>query len=199
MTDEMALEANESENNKDHRETINENNSEENLETGGENVAEADVKSEVIPSKILEQLPEEQRKKVLRAFHRVERRASFFRGPLPPPIILKEYEAILPGSANRIVTMAEKQQDHRMELEHAVIHSDIVMERLGLAAGFILAVILIIGSIWLVSKGKELTGLSVLVGAIASLVGIFIFGQRQRQRELDERKQVLEEGPKKST
>ena len=43
--------------------------------------------------------------------------ARSFSGPHPPPEILREYEAVLPGSADRIFTMAEKQQDHRIRLE----------------------------------------------------------------------------------
>ncbi|WP_339529351.1 DUF2335 domain-containing protein [Pseudomonas mucidolens] len=35
------------------------------------------------------------------------------RGPLPPPRQLFEYEQCLPGAAERIVAMAEKEQNHR--------------------------------------------------------------------------------------
>ena len=34
---------------------------------------------------------------------------SEFSGPIPPPSIIKGYEEILPGSADRILAMAEKQ------------------------------------------------------------------------------------------
>jgi len=163
-------------------------------EHSDEDTSENNSKIEAERTEILEKPPEELRT-VLQALHVQE---EYFQGPLPRPATLKEYEDILSGSADRIITMAEKQQQHRMEMEHAVIHSDIVMERLGLATGFILAVILAIGGIWLVSEGKELTGLIVLVGEIAALVGAFLFGQRRRQRELDERKKALEEGPAES-
>lgn len=36
-----------------------------------------------------------------------------FSGPLPPPALLRQYEEILPGTAERIVSMAEKEQGHR--------------------------------------------------------------------------------------
>ncbi|MDE0291964.1 MAG: DUF2335 domain-containing protein [Candidatus Dadabacteria bacterium] len=41
---------------------------------------------------------------------------SFFSGPLPPPQFLKEYEEILPGSADRIVALAENEQGIRGNL-----------------------------------------------------------------------------------
>jgi uncharacterized membrane protein len=50
----------------------------------------------------------------------VETSTAIHRGPLPPPDQFKDYEAILPGSADRILKMAEKEQDHRhaWELSH---------------------------------------------------------------------------------
>ncbi|MEW6578361.1 MAG: DUF2335 domain-containing protein [Chloroflexota bacterium] len=114
-----------------------------------------------------------------------------FQGPLPHPAILKGYEDILPGSANRIITMTEKQQQHRMELEHAVIHSDILMERLGLAVYFVLAMILVVGGIWLASEGKQLTGLAVVGASITTLAGALVYAQRQRRQELQERRKSL--------
>lgn len=114
-----------------------------------------------------------------------------FQGPLPHPTILKGYENILPGSANRIITMTERQQQHRMELEHAVIHSDILMERLGLAVYFVLAMILVVGGIWLASEGKQLTGLAIVGASITTLAGALVYAQRQRQQELQERRKSL--------
>jgi len=42
---------------------------------------------------------------------------EFFAGPLPPPRILKGYEEVLSGSADRIFRMAENEQSHRHALE----------------------------------------------------------------------------------
>lgn len=39
--------------------------------------------------------------------------ARQFTGPLPPPEQLLQYEQISPGFADRIVTMAEKEQENR--------------------------------------------------------------------------------------
>lgn len=37
-------------------------------------------------------------------------------GPLPTPADFREYDAIVPGAANRILTMAEKEQDLRVDI-----------------------------------------------------------------------------------
>lgn len=47
-----------------------------------------------------------------------------FSGPIPHPRILKGYEEILPGSADRILTMAENQSKHRQAIEAEVVHSN---------------------------------------------------------------------------
>lgn len=56
----------------------------------------------------IEDIPD---KKVERAVAKVIQ--SEFSGPIPPPSIIKGYEDILPGTAERIVAMAENQAKHR--------------------------------------------------------------------------------------
>lgn len=44
-----------------------------------------------------------------------------FSGPLPPPDMLLKYNDIVPDGAERIIVMAEKQQNHRIYLEKLVV------------------------------------------------------------------------------
>ena len=44
-----------------------------------------------------------------------------FSGPLPHPRHLIEYDAILPGAAERILTMAEKAQTHSAEMDRFIV------------------------------------------------------------------------------
>jgi len=37
-------------------------------------------------------------------------------GPLPLPNVLREYDSIVPNAADRIIKMAEKQEDHRISI-----------------------------------------------------------------------------------
>ena len=59
-------------------------------------------------------------------------------GPLPPPEMLDGYERTLPGTAERILSMAEKQQDHRQMIEKAVIVGNLRDQRLGVVFAFLL-------------------------------------------------------------
>lgn len=53
--------------------------------------------------------PKARRKVVMESF------SALFSGPLPTPAMYREYEAILPGIAERIMVMAEKEQAARIE------------------------------------------------------------------------------------
>jgi len=58
-------------------------------------------------------------------------------GPLPPPQAIQKYEEIIPGAANRILEMTEKQQAHRFDMERKVIAGDSTRSLLGMIFGFI--------------------------------------------------------------
>lgn len=61
-----------------------------------------------------------------------------FRGPIPPPNIIAEYEKILPGSADRLIAMAEKQSAHRQAMEKKMIEAESRDGLLGVIFGFAL-------------------------------------------------------------
>lgn len=91
----------------------------------------------------------------------------------PPPAILEEYERVSPGFSQKIIAMAENELAHsqKMELRVAQYFSR------GQWMGFILAFIVVTGSIWLISIGKETAG-GLLAGAVVvPLIAMFIRGQ----------------------
>lgn len=69
---------------------------------------------------ILEDLPKEKRKEVVSALMLQFERTSW-KGPLPPPDKLKEYNDAVSDGAERILRMTEKQAEHRMAMEKLVI------------------------------------------------------------------------------
>ena len=114
-----------------------------------------------------------------------------FSGPLPPPEILGSYEAVLPGSADRIITMAEKQQVHRENIETRVIAANIRQEQFGLAAGFILALTVISGSLLAIFNGKDIVGLVGIIGSVGSLATIFLYSRSKDRAELQEKRKMV--------
>lgn len=57
--------------------------------------------------------------------HQVEFQQTLYQGPLPAPHDLFQYDQLLPGSADRIIAMAEREQAHRMNIEDQRCRADI--------------------------------------------------------------------------
>ena len=109
-----------------------------------------------------------------------------FQGPLPSPQALAQYEAVLPGCAERIVSMAEEQAAHRRALESQVITGNLVAERRGQVAAFAMALVTIVGGVWLIYHGRDVGGLTAIIGALGGLAGAFVYGRR---KDAEERRQ----------
>lgn len=81
---------------------------------GKEDESEVRTPIELSPE-ILDSLPDDVREIVLQA--------ASFSGPLPPSPMFREYEDVLPGAADRILGMAEKQAEHRQDWEKNALRS----------------------------------------------------------------------------
>ncbi len=106
-----------------------------------------------------------------------------FSGPLPPPEVLKRFEEVVPGSAERIIKMAEGQFVHRTALEKKVIDSDIARSKLGQILGFTIAIIGLVCSVVISIYGNQIAGTILGVGTLVSLVSVFMYGSRVRKEE----------------
>lgn len=87
-------------------------------------------------------------------------------GPLPPPDLLAEFENVLQGLANRIVSMWERQQEHRIQMESSaleinrkIVIADIIQGYLGVILGFVFAIAFLAVGAWLIVKGHRWVGL----------------------------------------
>jgi uncharacterized membrane protein len=108
---------------------------------------------------------------------------SSFSGPLPPPQILREFDEVIPGAAERIVKMAEKQQDHRIRLESRVITSDIIRSWAGLILGACLGIVIVGCGSYLVHEGHDTAGATIITGTLVSLVTAFMSVTKSRRQE----------------
>lgn len=113
--------------------------------------------------------------------------AYSFSGPLPPPEILEKYNRVFPGLAERIIGMAEQQSKHRQNLEKTVVDSNAFVQKAGPFLGFVVAMTAVVGGIELILKGKDGYGLAAIIGALASLAGVFIYGKTRQRKELNEK------------
>lgn len=95
---------------------------------------------------------------------------SEFRGPIPHPQLLKQYDEALPGSAERILRMAEQEQEHRFKIVSQCIDSDTKESKLGLHYSFILGLAPMVLGIVIVIVGRNES--SVWVGGLFGVSGL---------------------------
>ena len=123
----------------------------------------------------------------------VKSEASTWAGPLPPPGALRSFEEVIPGSAERILAMAEQQMDHRILMERKIVSGDYTQSYLGIAAGFLLSVTVILGGIYLITQGHDWAG-GILIGIdLVGLAGVFVYGSRSHRAQRRERHDTLAE------
>lgn len=143
--------------------------------------------------KVLEKSPE----KMLKIISIAQSKLEYHSGPLPSPETLAKYKKIDEELFRAIVSMAKNQSNHRIEIEKQVISSDIKSEKRGQWFAFILFLILILGSFYLIYLGKYL-GVAGVVSAIVGGIAIFINNKKTQRIEIDGKdKEMIENRPSK--
>ncbi len=92
---------------------------------------------------------------------------------LPPPEVLAEYEEISAGATKRLLSLAEREQQHRHRLEEAYLIQQVKTQRIGQLFGFVVAmVIAIMSSILVVLERYEAAMIVAAPGFLAfAIVG----------------------------
>ena len=117
----------------------------------------------------------------------IARHTLLHQGPLPHPAVLKQYNDVVPGAAERIMQMAEQQAMHRQDLEAHIIRTDTLKSLLGMVFGFVIALVGFGGGLYAAFAGQPFWGGAVSIGTLASVVLAFIYGARVRAREMQRR------------
>ena len=102
--------------------------------------------------------------------------------------MLERYDKIVPGAAERIIGMAERQASHRQSLEKEVIASDIRNSGRGLLFGFLIGLVGIGGGAVVSIFGQPGIGVTISIVSLVSLVGVFVYGSQQRRKEREDKK-----------
>ncbi|QHN05152.1 DUF2335 domain-containing protein [Granulicella sp. WH15] len=110
-----------------------------------------------------------------------------YSGPLPPPEVLRQFEEIIPGSAERIFSQFEAQSTHRRRMEATAISSGAFSQKLGTISGALIGLLGVGGGVWLSHDGKSLAGLSTLFSTLAVLVGTYLYKRHQQDNERAEK------------
>lgn len=131
---------------------------------------------------VLEELPDEKRQIMLKAMVSVEQSSSFA-GPLPPPSLFNGYEKTLPGAADRILTMAEKEQENRHFNNKEMLNQIKGERKRGQYMGCSLVVFLAICGLLLGYLGHDWLSGVIFTGALISVPIIFVLNKEPKQEQ----------------
>lgn len=121
-------------------------------------------------------------------------------GPLPAPEVLAGYDRILPGAAERILQMAEKEQNARIALDQAQLEADVehraemarmqkrvhtgsfISDYLGQFFGFVIALCCLVGAGYAgIMQGNWLVAAVFLSLPVAGIIQA-VRGMRQKSK-----------------
>ena len=143
---------------------------------------------EYIPPEFIRGIPEAKRELFIRAMILHEQYSS----PIAPPKIIAGYEQYLPGSADRILIMAEQQQSHRMKLEDRAQAAAIQRDKRAMYLGAGLSLALMLISLAVILSGFDVAGLGMIAVSAVSLAGVFLYSHRSVRNELRDKREALD-------
>ena len=145
-----------------------------------------------IPPELIDFIPEDKREEIISRIVLQEQYA----GPLAHPRIVAGYEQFLPGSADRILSMAERQQEHRIQQEDRGQQAAIGRDKNAMNRGFVLALALMMVSALAIYLGSDLVGFGMVATSVVSLAGVFLYSHHSTRQELREKRVALQQPSK---
>ncbi len=112
---------------------------------------------------------------------------KFVSSPIPPSEMAAQYEALAPGAADRILSLAEQEATHRRKMGEKAVNAQIELLResakdtkRGQLFGFIIGLSAILASAYMATHGAQVVGGAVGVSSLVGLVSVFIHGRKQQ-------------------
>ena len=121
-----------------------------------------------------------------------------FTGPMPPPELLRQYDTVVLGAAERILVMAEKEAQHRQTQESQALNANVQAQKqqlyiaeqqtkatfrsdaIGQVCGFIVSLICVVGAIYLAMNGQPIVATALAALPLAAIIRAF----RERPKAL---------------
>lgn len=172
-------------------------------DTPAPNPPEADGPSSTVGHRIIEQgaaeleglvAPEHRREVVRRVLHttrlgvridQTEITAHEHSGPIPSPVTVEAYERILPGSADRMIAMAERDQAAYIASNRRQQWLDFSFNVTALVAGLAALMAIISGVVFLADRGHEIAAAALAGLGVSGIVGALV-NARLRKPPTDE-------------
>jgi len=111
--------------------------------------------------------------------------SQMFAGPLPHPEILAGYERVAPGTADRLISMAERDQIHRHAMDNQSVTGDYQEAARGQYLAVSIALLVLIAGCYFCWQGHPIEGVTVITADLIALVGLFIFGNKADKGQIE--------------
>ncbi len=107
--------------------------------------------------------------------------ATHYSGPIPPPATLEGYGKIDPTFPDRIISMAEKEQNHQHQMETKMRDNDYTLSRRGQNFAMILTLLLTGAAVFSMYVGSNIGG-GIFSGTVLAFgIYAFISGHRGKK------------------
>lgn len=112
--------------------------------------------------------------------------SAMFSGPLPPSAELGKYNEIIPNGADRIMSLAEKEQDHRHRMDEKALDGDIARDARGQRFGLTIGIAGFVTALLMVLAGYP--GVAGVIGVLdlVALVSVFVLGRTRADSSQDD-------------
>ena len=118
--------------------------------------------------------------------------ASFSSGPLPPPAVLRELDAIIPGATARLFGNALPQSNDRRANEKKVVQADIEARKLGMKLGALVSGMGIVAGSIVASLGQGIAGAAIAGATAVGLASSYLTALAGKNRELAQKREVAQ-------
>jgi uncharacterized membrane protein len=114
-------------------------------------------------------------------------RSYGFIGPIPPPDIFAGYDRALPNGADRVMKMAEREQEHRHKMEDIIVGKESFEKRVGLVFAFALAAFTQgVSAYLLIWTDKSGPGLTLFIVQFVGIAWAFLGAKKQKTNDEEE-------------
>lgn len=104
-----------------------------------------------------------------------------WQGPLPAPEDLKRYDIIVPGAADRILSMAEEEMKHRHSKENRTLKCNSILITMSTIFAFLCVIVLAGILCFAIYVHSDTGAITTAIGAIAAVVGLFTYGKSKQK------------------
>lgn len=147
----------------------------------GKELKELEKQIRAVNPNVFEGLRKEQKQAILSSVNLSV--SSYRSGPLPAPYELEHYNEIIQNGAERIMIMAEKEQNHRHKIEEKVNFANTKIAVRGQWIGVFVVILGFALGGYLTLNEHDTVGGIVLGSTLVGLVTVFVVGRTRKRQD----------------